>query len=415
MRIRSNICINKLGLVPWRSSVARGCRPRRGLKPGKQNWLRERRRYGEGIDVFMFSLDQAKNDTSVILNLLRAVAAQVVCIGHAWNFGGLGRTYAPTDGVLLFFVLSGFLIAYTLDSKSRSPSYGLIDFGIERFSRIYTAYLPAILAIGLATLVLRWSGIEIAADPVNLKTFIGNLLMQQNVPCCLSVGTFGTAGQLTSVAVEFHIYFFVGAMYFLLRGKTVVLCCLVAAPFSFMPLAYFSNIPGTDRALFVLWLMAFASYYVARRVIEYRPNIPFWCLAFVVTLTTWLIERTPGDDANLRQYPMLVLWFFSLVLVSQHVRVIPPRLAKLITVAADYSFSLFLVHLTILRVIFTVWPGYTVWRALFAIIVANVLAFVFALLFERHYHRVSDLIKAALGRPLRGWRTGSAAKASAGD
>lgn len=349
----------------------------------------------------MFSLDPAKNDTSVTLNLLRAVAAQVVCIGHAWNFGGLGTTYTPADGVLLFFVLSGFLIAYTLDSKSRSSSYGIVDFGIERFSRIYTAYLPAILAIGLATVVLRWSGVEVIADSVSLKTFIGNVFMQQNVPCCLSVGTFGTAGQLTSVALEFHIYFFVGAMYFLLRGKNILLCCLVAAPFSFMPLAYFSNIPNSDRALFVLWLLAFASYYVVKKVIEYRPNTAFWCLAFVVTLVTWLIQRTPGDDYNLGQYPMLVLAFFSLVLVSQRVRVVPPPLVALITVAADYSYSLFLIHLTTLRLIFSVWPDATIWRSLFAVIVANALAFVFALVFERHYHRVSDWIKAALGRPLR--------------
>ncbi|WP_262048370.1 acyltransferase family protein [Bradyrhizobium sp. Bra78] len=363
----------------------------------------------------MISLDPAKNDTSVTLNLLRAIAAQVVCIGHAWGVGGLGKTYVPADGVLLFFVLSGFLIAYTLDSKSESPSYGLVDFGIERFARIYTAYLPAILAIGLATLGLRWSDIEIVADPVDLKTYIGNLFMQQNVPCCLSVGTFGTAGQLTSVALEFHIYFFVGAIYFLLCGKNVLLCSLVAAPFSFMPLAYFSNIPGTDRALFVLWLMAFASYYVVKGVIGYRPNVLFWCLAFVVTLATWLIERTPGDDASLRQYPMLVLSFLSLVLVSQHVRIMPYRLAALITVAADYSYSLFLIHLTILRLIFSVWPGETVWRALCAIIVANAVAYVFALLFERHYHRVSDWIKAALGRPSREWRGGPPARASAGD
>lgn len=77
--------------------------------------------------------------------------------------------------------------------------------------------------------------------------------------------------------------------------------------------------------------MAFASYYVLKNVIVYRPNILFWSLAFVVTLTTWLIERTPANDINLRQYPMPVLSFFGLVLVSQHVRVMPHRLANLIT------------------------------------------------------------------------------------
>ncbi|MBR0780542.1 acyltransferase family protein [Bradyrhizobium iriomotense] len=351
----------------------------------------------------MLRLDPAKNDTSVTLDFLRAAAAQAVCIGHACNFGGFGVTFIPVDGVLVFFVLSGFLIAYTLDGKSRALSYTVIDFGVERFARIYTAYLPAMLFIGIATLVLRWYGVEMSGDPVNVKTFIGNLLMQQNVPCCMGVATFGTAGQLTSVALEFHIYFFVGAMYFVLRGRNFVLCCCIAAPFSFMPLTYFSSGPaGSDRALFALWLMAFASYYVAKAVIELKPNVAFWCLALVVTTASWLIQRTPGDDASLQQYPLLVLSFFSLVLVSQHFRVVPHSLSKLITFLADYSYSLFLVHLTIMRAIFSLWLEPSVLRLLFAILVSNVVAFIFAVLFERHYHRVADIIKAAIGRPSRG-------------
>jgi len=349
----------------------------------------------------MLSLEPTKNDASVTLNFLRAVAAQAVCIGHALNFGGYGSTFIPVDGVLLFFVLSGFLIAYTLDSKSKSPAYDIIEFGIERFARIYTAYLPAILLIGVVTVLMDRYGFEMKADPVDLKTFAGNLLMQQNVPCCLSVTTFGTAGQLTSIALEFHIYFFVGAMYFLLRGKRVLLCCLIAVPFSFMPLAYFTSAPnGSDRALFALWLLAFASYYVLKAVVEYRPSVPFWFMAFVLALATWVIQRTPGDDANLRQYPMLVLSFFSLVLVSQHIRVMPPRLGRLINSFADYSYSLFLVHLTAMRVIYRLWPDQSVLRVAFAIVVANVLGFVFAVLFERHYRRVADLMKSALGRYL---------------
>ncbi|UWU79728.1 acyltransferase [Bradyrhizobium huanghuaihaiense] len=362
----------------------------------------------------MFSLDPAKNDTSVSLDLLRAVAAQMVCVGHAFNFGGFGTTYIPTDGVLLFFVLSGFLIAYTLDFKSASTGYGIVEFGIERFARIYTAYLPAILLIGLVTVLLRWYGIEIKADPTNLKTFIGNIFMQQNVPCCLSVSTFGTAGQLTSVALEFHIYFFVGALYFLVRGRNVVLCCVVAAMFAFMPLAYFSNLPGTDRALFALWLLAFASYFVVKALAEHKANVGFWCLALIVTLATWLIQRTPGDDANLRQYPMLILSFVSLVQITQAIRIVPRRLASFIKVVADYSFSLFLIHLTIQRVIFSFWTDATVSRLLVAVVVANVLAFVFSLLFERHYHRVANAIKTLLGRPARNWRSEVTANASAG-
>ena len=40
----------------------------------------------------MLNLDRPKNDSSVTLDLLRAVAAQMVCVGHAITFfiGGIG-------------------------------------------------------------------------------------------------------------------------------------------------------------------------------------------------------------------------------------------------------------------------------------------------------------------------------------
>lgn len=346
----------------------------------------------------MFSLEKSKNDTSVTLDFLRALAAQVVCVGHAMNFGETGYTYVPNDGVLLFFVLSGFLIAYTLDSKSRSDSYSLIDFAIERFARIYAAYLPALLLIGVVTVLARGFGLVMSADPTDLKTYLGNLVMQQNVPCCLRVTTFGTAGHLTSVAVEFHIYFFVGAIYFLLRGKGVLLCCIVAVLFSRMPLAYFSAIAGSDRSLFVLWLLGFASYYIAKSVSDYRSRASFFLFSFFACFAVWVKQRTPGDDANLGQYPMFIFSFFCIVMVSQSFRLISVQLGAWITKIADYSFSLFLVHLTILRVIFALFPGPSVTRTLCAIAASNIFAIVFAWLFERRYPGVASAIKTFFGR-----------------
>src|SRR4249919_3526672 len=104
----------------------------------------------------MFSLDKSKNDTSVTLDLLRAVAAQMVCVGHAVNFSGAGYTYLPNVGVLLFFILSGFVIAHTLSTKSQAEDYGVSAFGIERFARIYTAFLPAIILIAVAEYAMQY-------------------------------------------------------------------------------------------------------------------------------------------------------------------------------------------------------------------------------------------------------------------
>src|SRR6478609_4909470 len=97
----------------------------------------------------MFSLDRSKNNTSVALDLLRAVAAQMVCVGHALNF--FASDWRPADlaymqnvGVLLFFLISGFLITYTLFERSKDPSYDFWKFCIERFARIYSGLIPAL-------------------------------------------------------------------------------------------------------------------------------------------------------------------------------------------------------------------------------------------------------------------------------
>jgi peptidoglycan/LPS O-acetylase OafA/YrhL len=327
---------------------------------------------------------------------LRAAAAQMVCVGHAINFGGLGYTYTPNDGVLLFFVLSGFLIAFTLDMKSTATDYTIIEFGIERASRIYTAYLPAMLMIGAATVLARRYGVEMSGDPTDLRTFIGNLTMLQGLPNSWGVATFGTAGQLTTVAIEFHIYFFVGAIYFILIRRRVLLCFLVAYAFSTMPLAYFMSIPGSSHALFVLWLLGFASYFIAKAVPGYSHTWPFALAAFAISCGAWIAQRTPGDDYNLQQYPMLIFAFFSLVALSQSTRIIPQRFGRWITHVADYSFSLFLLHLTTIRIVYALLPEPTIMRSILAVVLANLLSILFAIAFERHYRLVATTIKSCI-------------------
>jgi peptidoglycan/LPS O-acetylase OafA/YrhL len=59
--------------------------------------------------------------TSFALDLLRAGAAQAVCIGHTLSYFGFypqGVPYIQSIAVLLFFLISGFLIATTLCAKA---------------------------------------------------------------------------------------------------------------------------------------------------------------------------------------------------------------------------------------------------------------------------------------------------------
>jgi peptidoglycan/LPS O-acetylase OafA/YrhL len=119
----------------------------------------------------MLNLDRSKNDTSVTLDLLRAVAAQMVCVGHAINFfiGGWPSDlpYMQNVGVLLFFILSGFLITHTLVKRSERPDYRFTQFLIDRFARIYSGLIPALVLI----IVVDWMVTYLTSDPYVTRYF----------------------------------------------------------------------------------------------------------------------------------------------------------------------------------------------------------------------------------------------------
>lgn len=87
-----------------------------------------------------------KKELSTYLDLLRLGAAAVVFIGHLswqaisggflWQFGRYGHS-----AVIVFFVLSGFVIQYAADTKERR----LVDYSVARLARLYSVVLPALL------------------------------------------------------------------------------------------------------------------------------------------------------------------------------------------------------------------------------------------------------------------------------
>jgi peptidoglycan/LPS O-acetylase OafA/YrhL len=343
----------------------------------------------------MFNLDRSKNDTSVTLDLLRACAAQMVCVGHTLNLAkGATITAIPNIGVLIFFILSGFVIAHTLSTKSASKIYGLAAFGIERTSRIYTAYLPALLMIAACDYMMQHLGHPLPGDPTDLKTFLGNLTMRQGLPSDWGTSTFGSAGHLTSVAIEFHIYFFVGAIYFLLEGRSVLLCLILGMLFSTMPLGYFSNIPGTDRALFVIWLLGFAAYFIVKSVRIDKSLAILASVACIGLTWYWSAHRT-ANDYDLSNYLILSLAFLSLVISTSAVQIVGTKLSQVIRFVADYSFSLFLVHFTIVKMVLLIPTGESM-KITAAILLANVAAILFSFAFERHYRSVANMFKDLL-------------------
>jgi len=95
--------------------------------------------------------------TSIYLDLIRFFAAATVFIVHAnydrftgglsvlWRMANLGN-----DAVMVFFVLSGFVIAYVADQKEKTVK----QYFISRFARLYSVAVPALVL----TVVLDYIG-----------------------------------------------------------------------------------------------------------------------------------------------------------------------------------------------------------------------------------------------------------------
>lgn len=98
---------------------------------------------------------------------------------------------------MVFFVLSGFVIAYDLARGIAQQSYGFWDFCIDRISRIYSAYVPALIFIAVAdTLLIGFRGANYSGN-LRWRNFVGNFFMFQNyLGPFRGVPTYGSSGQL---------------------------------------------------------------------------------------------------------------------------------------------------------------------------------------------------------------------------
>jgi peptidoglycan/LPS O-acetylase OafA/YrhL len=81
-----------------------------------------------------------------------------------------------------FFLLSGFLIAHTLMTKSNDPDYGFRDYAIDRIARIYSGWVPALIFVAIADSVLVEAGVYDGSRAHDLGTFVSNLFMLQGYP-----------------------------------------------------------------------------------------------------------------------------------------------------------------------------------------------------------------------------------------
>ena len=353
----------------------------------------------------MLCLDPSKNDTSVTLDLLRAAASLVVCVGHglAFFFAELRPTTLPLMqnlGVLVFFLISGFLITHTLIQRSEDPQYGFWRFAVDRFARIYSGLIPAlvlIVAIDALTIYLTGDGGEgKIAQLFNMRTLIASLLNMESYRGIgkLAASPFGSASPLWTLAIEWHIYFFVAAVFFIVTRPRFRLYLVPVALFFGQTAIHFLFLSlessGIGQGLFSLWLGGSLVYFVSRRT--HLPYPPAILLAMIGS--AWFVSIVrPGEEYRLVAYPLLIAAFLGIIAASQgsH-RLTWPPLVRSIRFLADYSFSLYLVHYTIMYAIWTLFPARGIAMFAVAVTTSNLVAIGLAEIGEKNHRRLADFI-----------------------
>ena len=354
---------------------------------------------------------------SVYLDYVRAVAAFLVVAGHARMlfFGGhtkagaipavlAGRPGGPSipglgsQAVIVFFVLSGFLVGGSAWRAIASGNWSWKSYLSKRLVRLWIVLIPALVAGACLDTVGRTFLGDIYGAPAGQQMVLPNLVKQSTLTVLagnalflqrILVPTFGTNAALWSLANEFWYYmaFPLLLLAFFARSTWKRVAC------GLLTVAILIFVEKRIAELFAVWLMGAA---VARSPLKLPPNFKP-----VATLLSWI--QFLGVTVLLRMRPfyaihgelLLGVSFSILLYTLLHMRQPVKSLLfqRIGNTMASFSYSLYLFHLPMLVFLTSLinspwhpWPvdGSHAAKAALLVVLTYCYAYCCFLLFERN-------------------------------
>lgn len=356
---------------------------------------------------------------SAYLDALRALGANLVIVAHvlALYFGIKGIPFGSL-GVTIFFLLSGFLIMRSMLARGARSGPQLPGFLADRAARILTPYVPALLVIVLANLLFIEGSYTKDGTNVGVLAFLGNLLLLQDhsVFQFLELGglvlpwrirPYNSAEPFWTVAIEMWIYVAAGLFFFCLLGRE-----RLARPWSIVlalvsvPVVVWNAAAGGGKSLTLIWIVgALAGALFHRwRALGYRNAslVSLTLVGFGLVALVGRAGKVGFSPYDFQTATLLGIALFGVLAYLLTVAKSMPRVKATFERLASYSYSLYLLHNTVLIVVLETVPIADVrFKAIVAVALAHVCSYLLYLGFERHYRAVAAWLRPRFEAVLR--------------
>ncbi|MCW2118494.1 acyltransferase family protein [Flavobacterium sp. 7A] len=288
---------------------------------------------------------------SLFLDFVRIFAALLVVYGHAvmMFFGDIeGDRLIVSNmrhfAVVLFFVLSGYVIGFTTKSNNR----GAQQYAVARLSRLYSMVLPALVISFIIEMILNYIALKnIHVDVISVvrylitATFMNELWLFSSAPRINVV--------LWSVSFEFFFYLIFGVyLYTKDKKKKVlftILACLFAGPKILL--------------MFPIWIAGYLAFIYDDKLARFKNSFTFLLFLFFTFASyvaleplPYVIGYKPLYFANQFCTDLIsgILFAVTIFLFPTNLQMtISDKFVKQFRTVADFTFPIYVLHYPILQ------------------------------------------------------------------
>lgn len=285
---------------------------------------------------------------SIYLDIVRFAAALIVFIGHAsgtkWTGGFLWQAGAYADTcVVVFFVLSGFVIGYVTETKENTWK----PYAASRISRIWSVAIPALVL----TFVVDLFGVQIAPELyINQPWYAGDMALLRYIMSFFMLHEAwhlklvpGINAPFWSLSFEAFFYLAFAIFFYSKTWKKWLIVALVMTAAG--PLI---------ASLFPIWLLGYLAYRQTRKIETVKAlNYAYFIIGSACILLSPVIRSFDQTGFKILGEPVIGRYidgfgfYFNLIGIygiSKSMPEIKTKVLSAIPKIASITFPLYLFH-----------------------------------------------------------------------